>query len=54
LETRKLVDRAKGLLMTQLEDVGARCLPVDPEDRDGPALSMREVADLVIAGLPSS
>ncbi len=37
LETRKLVDRAKAVLQTQLEPQRARGVPVDPEDRHGPA-----------------
>ena len=37
LETRKAVERAKSLLMEQLEPVRARRVPLDPEDRDGPA-----------------
>ena len=54
LETRKLVDRAKGLLMTQLkisEPDAFRWIQKTAMDR---RLSMREVADLVITGLPSS
>ena len=37
LETRKAVDRAKGVLQQQLEPQRARGVPLDPEDRDGPA-----------------
>ena len=37
LETRKLVDRAKGLLQTRVRVDRARCLPVDPESRHGQA-----------------
>ena len=37
LETRKAVERAKSLLMEQLEPLRARGVPLDPEDRDGPA-----------------
>jgi AmiR/NasT family two-component response regulator len=54
LETRKLVDRAKGLLMTQLkisEPDAFRWIQKTAMDR---RLSMREVADLVITGLPAS
>ena len=53
LETRKLVDRAKGLLMSQLgvsEPEAFRWIQKTAMDR---RLSMREVADLVIAGLPA-
>ncbi|MEI2825692.1 MAG: response regulator [Dermatophilaceae bacterium] len=53
LETRKLVDRAKGLLMSQLgvsEPDAFRWIQKTAMDR---RLSMREVADLVIAGLPA-
>ncbi|HOF63550.1 MAG TPA: response regulator [Dermatophilaceae bacterium] len=52
LETRKLVDRAKGLLMSQLgvsEPDAFRWVQKTAMDR---RLSMREVAELVIAGLP--
>lgn len=52
LETRKLVDRAKGLLMTQLkvsEPDAFRWIQKTAMDR---RLSMREVATLVIDGLP--
>lgn len=52
LETRKLVDRAKGLLMAQLkitEPDAFRWIQKTAMDR---RLSMKEVADLVIAGLP--
>ncbi|MBK6443020.1 MAG: response regulator [Candidatus Phosphoribacter baldrii] len=52
LETRKLVDRAKGLLMTQLkvsEPDAFRWIQKTAMDR---RLSMREVATLVIEGLP--
>ncbi len=51
LETRKLVDRAKGLLMTQLkisEPEAFRWIQKTAMDR---RLSMREVADLVVSGL---
>ena len=51
-ETRKLVDRAKGLLMTQLkvsEPDAFRWIQKTAMDR---RLSMREVATLVIEGLP--
>ncbi len=54
LETRKLVDRAKGLLMAQLkisEPDAFRWIQKTAMDR---RLSMREVADLVITGLPAS
>ena len=54
LETRKLVDRAKGLLMTQLkisEPDAFRWIQKTAMDR---RLSMREVADLVITGLPAT
>ncbi len=54
LETRKLVDRAKGLLMSQLsvsEPDAFRWIQKTAMDR---RLSMREVAELVIAGLPKS
>ncbi len=37
LETRKAVDRAKGVLQKELGTHRARCVPVDPEDGDGPA-----------------
>ena len=37
LETRKAVDRAKGVLMTQLGAQRAGGVPVDPEDGHGPA-----------------
>ena len=37
LETRKAVDRAKGVLQEQLGPQRARRVPLDPEDRDGPA-----------------
>ena len=37
LETRKAVDRAKSVLQEQLKLSRARGVPVDPEDRDGPA-----------------
>ena len=50
LETRKVVDRAKGILMTRLDldEAGAfRWLQKNAMDR---RLSMREVADAVIAG----
>ena len=53
LETRKLVDRAKGLLMSQLgvsEPDAFRWVQKTAMDR---RLSMREVAELVIAGLPA-
>ena len=36
-ETRKRVDRAKGLLMTQDGSHRAGVVPVDPEDLDGPS-----------------
>ncbi len=52
LETRKLVERAKGLLMTQLkitEPEAFRWIQKTAMDR---RLSMREVADLVVSGLP--
>ncbi len=52
LETRKLVDRAKGLLMSQLkitEPDAFRWIQKTAMDR---RLSMREVAELVIEGLP--
>jgi len=52
LATRKLVDRAKGLLMSQLgvsEPDAFRWVQKTAMDR---RLSMREVAELVIAGLP--
>ncbi len=51
LETRKLVDRAKGLLMSQLkisEPEAFRWIQKTAMDR---RLSMREVADLVVSGL---
>ena len=54
LETRKLVDPAKGLLMTQLkisEPDAFRWIQKTAMDR---RLSMREVADLVITGLPAT
>ena len=54
LETRKLVDRAKGLLMTQLkisEPDAFRWIQKTAMDR---RLSMREVADLVLTGLPAT
>lgn len=53
LETRKLVDRAKGLLMTQLkvsEPDAFRWIQKTAMDR---RLSMKEVATLVVEGLPS-
>ena len=37
LETRKAVDRAKGVLQKELGPQRAGRVPVDPEDRDGPA-----------------
>ena len=37
LETRKAVDRAKGILQEQLRADRAGRVPLDPEDRDGPA-----------------
>ena len=37
LETRKAVDRAKGVLQRQLEPQRAGRVPLDPEDRHGPA-----------------
>jgi response regulator NasT len=52
-ETRKRVDRAKGLLMTQLKLTEAdafRWIQKAAMDR---RLSMREVADAVIAGMPA-
>lgn len=52
-ETRKRVDRAKGLLMTQLklsEAEAFRWIQKAAMDR---RLSMREVADAVIAGMPA-
>lgn len=52
-ETRKRVDRAKGLLMTQLkltESDAFRWIQKAAMDR---RLSMREVADAVIAGMPA-
>ena len=52
LETRKLVDRAKGLLMSQLkitEPDAFRWIQKTAMDR---RLSMKEVAELVIEGLP--
>ncbi len=52
LETRKLVDRAKGVLMGQLKLTEAdafRWIQKTAMDR---RLSMREVAEAVIAGLP--
>jgi response regulator NasT len=52
LETRKLVDRAKGLLMTQLkvsEPDAFRWIQKTAMDR---RLSMKEVATLVVEGLP--
>ncbi len=53
LETRKLVDRAKGLLMSSLkitEPDAFRWIQKTAMDR---RLSMKEVAELVIAGLPA-
>ena len=53
LETRKLVDRAKGLLMTSLkvsEPDAFRWIQKTAMDR---RLSMKEVATLVVEGLPS-
>ncbi|MBK8469137.1 MAG: response regulator [Candidatus Phosphoribacter sp.] len=53
-ETRKLVDRAKGLLMRQLsisEPDAFRWIQKTAMDR---RLSMKEVAQLVISGLPGS
>ena len=52
LETRKLVDRAKGLLMTQLkvsEPDAFRWIQKTAMDR---RLSMKDVASLVVEGLP--
>lgn len=52
LETRKAVDRAKGVLMTQLklsEAEAFRWIQKTAMDR---RLGMREVADAVITGLP--
>ena len=51
LETRKSVDRAKGHPHGQAaaEQVGR--LPVDPEDRDGPADGDAQVADAVIKSM---
>lgn len=52
LETRKLVDRAKGVLMTQLaitEGEAFRWLQKTAMDR---RLSMKDVADAVLTGLP--
>ena len=37
LESRKAVDRAKGMLQTGLGTDRAGGVPLDPEDRDGPA-----------------
>ena len=37
LATRKAVDRAKGILQEQLEPLRAGGVPLDPEDRHGPA-----------------
>ena len=37
LETRKAVERAKNVLQRDLRADRARRLPLDPEDRDGPA-----------------
>ncbi len=54
LETRKLVDRAKGVLMTQLklsEADAFRWIQKTAMDR---RLGMREVADAVIKGFPAS
>jgi response regulator NasT len=51
LETRKLVDRAKGVLMTQLklsESDAFRWIQKTAMDR---RLGMREVADAVISGM---
>lgn len=54
LETRKLVDRAKGALMTQLKITEAdafRWIQKTAMDR---RLSMKEVAEAVISGLPKT
>jgi response regulator NasT len=54
LETRKLVDRAKGVLMTQLklsESDAFRWIQKTAMDR---RLGMKEVAEAVINGFPSS
>ncbi len=54
LETRKLVDRAKGALMSQLkinEPDAFRWIQKTAMDR---RLSMKEVAELVITGLPGA
>ena len=53
LETRKAVDRAKGVLMTQLKITEAdafRWIQKTAMDR---RLGMREVAEAVITGLPA-
>ena len=54
LETRKLVDRAKGVLMTQLklsEADAFRWIQKTAMDR---RLGMKEVAEAVINGFPTS
>lgn len=52
-ETRKRVDRAKGLLMTQLKLTEAEAFRWIQKAAMDRRLSMREVADAVIAGMPA-
>ena len=52
LETRKAVDRAKAVLQSEPGPQRARGVPLDPEDRDGPAALMRQVAEGVITHGP--
>lgn len=52
-ETRKQVDRAKGLLMTQLKLTEAEAFRWIQKAAMDRRLSMREVADAVISGMPS-
>ncbi len=52
LETRKLVDRAKGALMTQLKISEAEAFRWIQKTAMDRRLSMKEVAEAVINGLP--
>ena len=52
-ETRKLVDRAKGVLMTQLKLTEAESFRWIQKAAMDRRLSMREVADAVISGMPA-
>jgi two-component system, response regulator PdtaR len=54
LETRKLVDRAKGVLMEQLKVSEAEAFRWIQKTAMDKRLGMREVAEAVIGGLPSA